>query len=119
MCRACKSAAAPIVDEAFKEKWSKEEERAIPKFTEAKPLFLKVGELCDARDVHGSWYVSRIVAIRYPSVLVHFLCWSVLFDEWLDLHIGDVMGLHGHTLSPRSSVNKYVETVSSVQVKYI
>jgi hypothetical protein len=45
--------------------------------------------------------VSKIVSIRGSDVLIHFMCWSVLLDEWIHLPNGHITGLYHHLPKPK------------------
>lgn len=42
---------------------------------------LKVGDLVDAKDRDGKWYVSKVVTIHQNDIKIHFNGWTDNFDE--------------------------------------
>jgi hypothetical protein len=48
-----------------------------------KPGQLRAGDYCEAADREGVWYVARVRTTTSRSVLVRFLEWSYVHDEWI------------------------------------
>lgn len=47
------------------------------------PLELRAGNLCEALDTYNHWHLARIVSWDDNYVLVHFLPWTIWWDEMI------------------------------------
>jgi hypothetical protein len=75
----------------------RKEARVLPPLTIANGcLCLATGSWCDAQDDGGHWYVSKIVAVRGLEVLIHFMCWSWDYDEWIPVPSSRITPLYDH-----------------------
>lgn len=74
--------------------------------TEEECKKLKLGEIVDAQDKEGTWYVATIIAIGIDKVRIHFSGWTEKYDEWILFkdnriaELGSITNGIEHTNSP-------------------